>query len=358
MHQYDTASPAPPPEAHGAVPPASALRQTRHPEPTPTMPLHLYHIRALRVAARGLCGATALAGVALAKVHAQDAQATLRGITFSIDSGREAPPPPEVVRRFGMPPELITQLAGTVVFAAGRGRLDVAAIARRTPPIRIEGIVLASPLAKTGDYYLFDSTGFVLVRPGTRTFSSFQIADDQFNYEGRRAGWPAWFPLKRTSVDTLGVNTPAALRQHGAYPVYWHADIKGRQLARGRFTVVDVPPAELAVVRWFAATRALAALIAKGDTLGGATPTVTALGLWAEPADTIPPTAIIEVRPFTGLRRADVSVDRLVLPAGYTEAPWPGFEQVQQVFPTSADSGAYWKRPPARIVARVGAREQ
>jgi hypothetical protein len=181
------------------------------------MPLSLHDIYALRVAARRLCGITALAGVALTQLHAQDARATLSGIAFSIDSGRETPPPPEVVKRFGMPPELITQLAGTVVFAAGRGRLDVAAVARRTPPIRIEGIVLAAPLAKADDYYLFDSTGFVLVRPGTRTFSSFQIADDRFNYEGRRDGWPAWFPLKRTAVDTLGAGTSAAsLRQHAA----------------------------------------------------------------------------------------------------------------------------------------------
>jgi hypothetical protein len=284
-----------------------------------------------------------------ASAHAQGARSTLPGVAFSIDSGPGTPPPPEVVKRFGMPPELITQLDGRVVFAGGRGRLDVGAVARRTPPIRTEGIVLAAPLAKAGDYYLFDSTGFVLVRPGTRTFSSFQIADDRFNYEGRRDGWPAWFPLKRTSVDTLGADTPnAVLRQHGAYPVYWHADMRGRALARGRFTVVDARPSELVVVRWFAATRALAALIANGDTLGGAPLTVTALGLWAEPADTVPPTAIIEVRPFTKFQRAAVSVDRLVLPAGYVEAPWPGYEQAQQVFPTSADSGVYWKRPPTR----------
>lgn len=323
------------------------------------MPLSSHHIRALHVAARNLCGAAALAGVALTDVHAQNARATLPGIAFAIDSGREPPPPPEIVKRFGMPPELITQLAGTVVFAGGRGRLNVAAIAQRTPPIRTAGIVLAGPLAQPGDYYLFDSTGFVFVRPGMRTFASFQIVDDRFNYEGRRDGWPAWFPLKRTAVDTLGAGTSAAsLRQRGAYPVYWHADIKGRQLARGRFTVVDARPGELAVVRWFAATRALAALMLRGDTLGGATPTVTALGLWAEQADTVPPTAIVEVRPFTSLRRADVNVDQVVLPTGYTEALWPGYEQVQQVFPTSSDSGAYWKRPPARIAARVGASKQ
>ena len=323
------------------------------------MPLSLHNIRALRVAAGTLSCAAALAGVALTEVRAQDAQATLPGIAFSIDSGREAPPPPEVVKRFGMPPELITQIAGTVVFAGGRGRLDIAAVARRTPPIRTAGIVLAGPVGKQGDYYLFDSTGFVLVHPGGRTFSSFQIADDRFNYEGRRDGWPAWFPLKRTAVDTLGAGTStASLRQRGAYPVYWHADIKGRELARGRFTVVDASPGELAVVRWFAATRALAALMSKGDTLGAAKPTVTALGLWAEQVDTVPPTAIIEVRPFASLRRADVSVERLVLPAGYTEAPWAGYEQAQQVFPTSADSGAYWKRPPARIAAGVRASRQ
>jgi hypothetical protein len=180
----------------------------------------------------------------------------------------------------------------------------------------------------------------------------FWIADDRFNFEDRRDGWPAWFPLKRTTVDTLGAGTPpAAWRQHGAYPVYWHADIPGRALARGRFTVVDAPPGELTVVRWFAATRALASLMLKGDLLGAATPTVTALGLWAEAVDTMPPTSIIEMRPFTGLRRTDVSEEQLLLPTGYTEAPWPGYERMQQVFPTSADQGAYWKNRPSRSPA-------
>ena len=269
------------------------------------------------------------------------------GITFAIDSGRNAPPPPAVVKQFGMPQEFITELAGTVIFAGGRGRLDVAAVTHRLPNFRTEGIVLAAPLAAAGDYYLFDSTGFVLVRPSRKIFSVFAIADDHFNFEGRRGGWPAWFPFKRSAVDTLGEGTPpAVLRQHGAYPVYWHADIPGRALARGRFTVVDARPGDLTVIRWFAPSRALASLMIKGDAFGGAAPTLTALGLWGESVDTIPPTALVEVRPFTALRRIDVSEERLVLPAGYTEAPWPGYEHVQQVFPTSADEGAHWKRPP------------
>jgi hypothetical protein len=297
-------------------------------------------------------GAVLLLFTLASAARAQAARSTIPGITFAIDSGRAAPPPPPIVKQFGMPPELITQFAGTVSFACGRGRLAVAAVARRTPTIRTEGVVLAAPLAVAGDYYLFDSTGFVVVRPATRTFSVFWIADDRFNFEDRRDGWPAWFPLKRTTVDTLGAGTPpTARRQHGAYPVYWHADIPGRALARGRFTVVDAPPGELTVVRWFAATRALASLMLKGDMLGAATPTVTALGLWAEAVDTMPPTSIIEMRPFTGLRRTDVSEEQLLLPTGYTEAPWPGYERVQQVFPTSADRGAYWKNRPSRSPA-------
>src|SRR4051812_35136681 len=274
--------------------------------------------------------------VASPAMRAQGATSVvLRGIAFTIDSGPPAPEPPEVLRRFGASPVLITGVAGSIVFAGGRGRLDVSAVARH-PVVRTAGIVLAAPLARPGDYYLFDSTGFVLVRPATRTFSSFQIADDRYNYEGRRDGWPAWFPFKRTTIDTLGPDAPAvALRQHGAYPVYWHADIPGRQLARGRFTLVDARPGELAAVRWFAATRALAGLLLRGNTLGGRTPTLTALGLWADASDTVPPTSIIEQRSLGGLRRVDVRVERLQLPAGYTEAPWPEYQKVEQIFPTS-----------------------
>ena len=296
-------------------------------------------------AAHTLCAALLLVGVVPRTMHGQErASSTLHGITFVIDSGPAAPEPPELVRRVGAPPVLVTQLAGTLVFAGGRGRLDVAAIARH-PVVRTQGIVLAAPLAKPGDYYLFDSTGFVLVRPATRTFSAFQIADDRYNLEGRRDGWPAFFPFKRTSVDTLGPDAPAAiLRQHGAYPVYWHADVPGRQLARGYFIIVDARPGELAAVRWFGAARALAGLLQRGDNLADASPTLTALGLWAESQDAIPPTPITEMRSIHGLRRVDVRAERLLLPAGYVERPWPGYEKVQQVFPTSADSGAYWRR--------------
>jgi hypothetical protein len=295
------------------------------------------------------CGTLLLALTAAPSMSAQGVvPAVVRGIAFTIDSGLGVPEPPEVVRRFGASPMIVTQLAGRIVFAGGRGRLDVSGVARH-PVVRIAGVVLAAPLATPGDYYLFDSTGFVLVRPVSRTFSSFHIADDHYNYEGHREGWPAFFPFKRPSLDSLGPAAPPdLLRQHGAYPVYWHADIPGRQLARGRFTLVDARPGELAAVRWFAATRALAGLLLRGDTLSRRMPTLTALGLWREASDTVPPTAVIEMRPFGNPRPVDVRAELLRLPAGYTEAPWPGYEKAQQVFPTSADSGAYWRRFPQR----------
>ena len=152
---------------------------------------------------------------------------------------------------------------------------------------------------------------------------------------------PAWQALP-TPPSLLG-ESPFWHPDEAA--LYW-VDIPGRALARGRFTVVDARPGDLTVIRWFAPSRALASLMIKGDAFGGGAPTLTALGLWGESVDTIPPTALVEVRPFTALRRIDVSDERLVLPAGYTEAPWPGYEHVQQVFPTSADEGAHWKRPP------------
>jgi hypothetical protein len=107
---------------------------------------------------------------------------------------------------------------------------------------------------------------------------------------------------------------------------YWHADVPGRELARGRFTLVDARPGELAAVRWFAATRARAGLMLYGDTLGRLRPTLMALGPWADAHDTVPPTAIAELRPLKNLQRVDVGMGRLLLPAGYTEAPWPGYE--------------------------------
>src|SRR3954454_6457176 len=54
-----------------------------------------------------------------------------------------------------------------VTFAAGRGRLDMVANPA-SPALVAQGVSVAPPLATPGEYYLFDSTGFILVRPSQR----------------------------------------------------------------------------------------------------------------------------------------------------------------------------------------------
>jgi hypothetical protein len=61
----------------------------------------------------------------------------------------------------------------------------------------VAGVRVATPLGGQEDYYLFDSTGFVLVRPQAKTFSTFALTDASFNFENRRDGWPEWFPALR-----------------------------------------------------------------------------------------------------------------------------------------------------------------
>ena len=79
-----------------------------------------------------------------------------------------------------------------------------------SPELVAAGVSVRPPLATPGEYYLFDSTGFILVRPKQRTFSSFLIADHEFNYENRRNGWPefAFVPDGSLKIDTLGASSP------------------------------------------------------------------------------------------------------------------------------------------------------
>jgi hypothetical protein len=105
-----------------------------------------------------------------------------------------------------------------------------------------------------------------------------------FYHEGRRDGWPEGFRLDRFRPDTLHTAAPRALlTQHGPFPIYWHVDEMrgGRgELARGRVTIVDAPPAEMSVARWFGPTQALATLRGGVAPLAGLPITPVALGLW------------------------------------------------------------------------------
>jgi hypothetical protein len=244
------------------------------------------------------------------EAHAQASE--LQGIAFTVDTTPEVTP---------QGPGPILPLGLQVMWVGTRGRIDVITRPAR-PIVRVGDVTVGLSPAVAGDYYLFDSTGFVLVRPATKQYSILQISDAAFNYEGRRDGWPAFFPFAPTRVDTVTANS-ASTNEHGEQRIYWHVDVvkdtlctlggcSVEELARGRTTVADAPVAELIVARWFGPAQAL------GELSGGV----------ARLLDK--PIRVTTVSPITGihrirdLRRTSIAPASLVVPPDFVEVPWPG----------------------------------
>lgn len=255
--------------------------------------------------------------------------ARVRGITFAVDTTPEVTPPgPGPVRPLGM----------RVTWAGGRGRIDIQSRPHR-PVMKIGDVTVGRSQAEPGDYYLFDSTGFVLVRPAMRQYSALQISDAAFNYEGRRDGWPAFFSFAPTRVDTVRADSTIT-REHGEQRIYWHVDIAKdtvctaggcsiEELARGRTTIADAPVAELIVARWFGPAQAL------GEIPGGISRLIDK------------PIRVTTVSPVTGihlirdLRPTDISRASLTVPPDFVEAPWPGFPASS--VNSGIDRGVKWR---------------
>jgi hypothetical protein len=268
--------------------------------------------------------------------------AAVPGIAFTIDTVVLAYSTIDESRRDEATDEYdaFATFIGNVAYAAGRGRLDIVA-KRKRPAVLVDGIAMAAPLAVTNEYYLFDSTGFILVHPATRTFSSFTISEDSYNHQGHRDGWPDFFQFFPPHLDTLRAGT--AIAQHGPIDVYWHADAGAIAIARGRFKVDDAPMSEVNVARWFAASRALAHVADSAHALPNGRVTVTA-AIPRKPRGAGPAVISFALKHvMSNLRIADVDVSRLILPGGFTEVPWPGYESVSSPPGLSADKGARWR---------------
>jgi hypothetical protein len=147
--------------------------------------------------------------------------------------------------------------------AVRRGRVDI--LTRDSaPPVLLNGINLAS-VGVRGDYYLFDSTSFVLVRPGSKTFAVFATVDVAYNFNNGREGWPVMFdfPAIRAQPVSAAEGAKRQLERHGAFQIYWHVDVdwdlpRFAVPSRGRLGVADAPLGESTVVRWFGPALALA----------------------------------------------------------------------------------------------------
>jgi hypothetical protein len=276
-----------------------------------------------------------LGGVGVLFSLARDARAQvsdLHGITFVVDTTPEVTPQgPGPVRPLGL----------QVTWAGTRGRIDILTRSAR-PVIRVGGVTVGPSPAVAGDYYLFDSTGFILVRPGAKQYSILQISDAAFNFEGRRDGWPAFFPFAPARVDTVSADSVTTI-DHAEHRIYWHVDVAKdtvctvggcsvEELARGRTTIADAPVAELIVARWFGPAQALAEIPGGVLRLSDKTIRVTTVS---------PVTGIHRIRDF---RSTSVSRTSLTVPSDFVEVPWPSLPASSAS--RSVDRGAKWRSPP------------
>jgi hypothetical protein len=101
--------------------------------------------------------------------------ASAPGVRFTVNVAPRAKP--------GIP-----SVAGRIEFAAGRGRFDVTAVPSWAP-LSYKGVTVGAPLARPGDYYLFDTTSFILVRPSDRTFSAVSLATSTYRHGNVSENW-------------------------------------------------------------------------------------------------------------------------------------------------------------------------
>ncbi len=256
--------------------------------------------------------------IGCATTGAPGSRQPIQGVQFAIDTA-ETPAPAKGAFR---------TVAGVVQFAAGRGRLDVIAV-RVGPAVVVHGVTIAAPLAISGDYYLFDSTGFIVVRPATRTFSGFALSRSSWRHGDVREpdgeGFVKFGPLR---ADTLALGDSIRLAQHGPVTIRWHLDRKQRTgpvtiLARGRHDLADAPAGEVSVVRWFGAARALATMPGGVDGLPVDSLQVTAAVLLGSQRTESEPEGLIVLHDLLMLTSVQMDPARLLLPAGYAETSWP-----------------------------------
>jgi hypothetical protein len=257
---------------------------------------------------------------AIEQQRSEPARDSVRGISFVIDTtvfdANALPPGQDAQRTWST----FASIRARVTFAGANGRMDIL-WTRGGPALLIDSVASAAPLATAGDYYLFDSTSFTLVRPRTRTYTRFAISGDTYNHEGRRDGWPAFFEFAPLHIDTVTTGAPALTRSVKDVHIFWHSDmLPNVAIARGSLTLVDAPMSETNVARWFAPTRDLAHL-AEAGALPTTRVTVTAaIPLGPGPQQGVPLTIILKAE-FVQLRAAIVDVASLGIPAGYKETP-------------------------------------
>ena len=171
------------------------------------------------------------------------------GITFTVDTTPDrgsSSDAPAAARLF-------TRVTAAVTATADRGRVDILAVL----PTRasVAGLPVTEPAARPGDYYLFDSTGVVLVRPHVRRYARLPFGDYGVGGPEDRTGWPSTI-FRVTPVRVVALPAGARRADTRAWArdlvVYWHLDVDQEAstyhvLARGRLRAARLPLGEVGV---------------------------------------------------------------------------------------------------------------
>ena len=240
---------------------------------------------------------------------------TTRALTFTVDTTTYG----------NLVESSLSSLWLKVTYDGQRGRIDVLDRVRR-PAVRLGWLLLSPPALARGDYFLFDSSRFVHVRPTERVFAVYPLRDLAYNFQDRREGWPFF---KRHPGQAVVAQRTADAGLRVDVGSYWHSEwvrdtscwaaafgqCLVRGIARGRGEATGVPPTFLGLIRWIGPALSLAA-IGASDTLLGKPIRATMIHQWtAFGGDSV--VTITTARFATGVRLASVHDTLFQLPNGF-----------------------------------------
>ena len=243
------------------------------------------------------------------RAQAQRSADSVQAIAFNIEPGSDGAAGAGSLPGF----------AGTVRFAKGRGRIDVASVAP-WKAVAIGKMEMAPMLARAGDYYLFDSTGVTVVHLGARTFTRFSLGATEYNFANGRAGWPDFFefaPAIPRDSNLTGATS------HDSIPIFWHLDTNQRTassavLSRGRWIVRDAPFGDASAIRWIGPAFALGRLVDSMSVVpGNVAITAVVVLIHAQPSAL----NLITQHPMLNPHAVRVARADLELPRGFIEVP-------------------------------------
>lgn len=242
------------------------------------------------------------------------------------------------------------RLIAHVLEAAGRGRMDI-----------IDG-TFGEGFGK-GDYLLFDSTEFLIVRPGSREFSQVPagLATKSIEMLQSLPGVQVAVNDVKVSLDTIRrVDTIENLptrhyRLAVAYDIALDAGVMKESIAtevRSDFWMADIPgfppsPFSQVTVGGGAGKGALKEMMDKVAAAAGALRRgvpVKSVSVSRMIEGSGPPVETEQTMQVSGYQRTPVDQTLLMLPTDYRETSMPGLEDLPGV---SSESDAKWRKPPS-----------